>query len=208
MFTRYRLAGARTKLLHQIGRAGVAWIYPPDGQPYLAVRYRQFYAVAAVLPDLPTAFGELRHKAGTNRAQEGDLLSYTHLGAKEFAELLLKLLVDALRAADEAHAGAAVTPLLQRVVRGLFHRRMLGETEVIVRAKIQHLAPIGEPDAHTLRRRDEPLALPSPRSTDAVELPLHMTLKIAVHRRYDCQSRITFPLMPDCITSKPFANSV
>ena len=85
---------------------------------------------------------------------------------------------------------------------------MLREPEVIVRAEIQHLASVREPNAHALRRRDEALALPSPRGANRVELLLHMILKIAEHHCYDCQSRITFPLMPDCITSKPFANSV
>jgi hypothetical protein len=42
--------------------------------------------------------------------------------------------VDALRAADETHAGEAVAPLIQRFVRGLAHLGMLREAEVVVNA--------------------------------------------------------------------------
>ena len=44
-----------------------------------------------------------------------------------------------LGAADETHARQAVTPLIQRLMRRLPHQRMLGETEVVVRAHVEHI---------------------------------------------------------------------
>ncbi len=58
---------------------------------------------------------------------------------------------------------------------------MLREAEVIVGAKVQHLAPVGELDAHALRRGDETLALPSPGVTDSVELLRKVIFEPAKH---------------------------
>jgi hypothetical protein len=80
-FTQYRLEGCRVVLLHQIGKAAVAWIYPPDKEPYLAVRYRQHYAHVDTLPDLPIVFDELRQKVWGYRARDADMLSFS--GAME-----------------------------------------------------------------------------------------------------------------------------
>ena len=49
-----------------------------------------------------------------------------------------KLLVQRLRAADEAHAGQAVAPVVERLPRGLDHRGMVGQAQVIVRAQVQN----------------------------------------------------------------------
>ncbi len=47
-----------------------------------------------------------------------------------------KLLVKGLRAADEAHAGQTVAPLLQGLPRCLDHRGMIGQAQIIVRAEV------------------------------------------------------------------------
>lgn len=73
-FARYAIAGDTVKLLHNLGRVAVAWIYPTDGQPYLAVRHRHHYATVDTLPDLPIAYDELRRKGGESRARDGDAL--------------------------------------------------------------------------------------------------------------------------------------
>ena len=69
--------------------------------------------------------------------------------------LRLELLVELLRAADEAHARETIAPAPKRLMRGGLHRRMLRKTEVIVRAKIQHRSrPSASANADTLRRAD------------------------------------------------------
>ncbi len=65
----------------------------------------------------------------------------------------------ALRTADEPHRGDPVAEALQRLVRRLKHRGMIGEPEIVVRAEIDHLAPIGEPHDRALGRADDALAL-------------------------------------------------
>ena len=65
----------------------------------------------------------------------------------------------ALRAADEAHRGDPVAIAGERIVRGLQHRGMVGKSQVVVGAEIDHLAPVGEPHDRTLRRSDDTFAL-------------------------------------------------
>ena len=67
----------------------------------------------------------------------------------------LEVQVQALRAADEAHARHAVAPGVQRAVRGGHKLRMAGQAEVVVRAEVQDgarapfhadLGPLGSDD--------------------------------------------------------------
>ncbi len=48
---------------------------------------------------------------------------------------------------------------VDRAVRGLAHRRMIGEREVVVRAQVDELAPVGEPYHRLLRRAEHALGL-------------------------------------------------
>ena len=80
-------------------------------------------------------------------------------GAEELAELGLELLVDALRAADEAHAGQAVAPLVDRRLGRRGHGRMLRQAQVIVGAQVEHRLAVGHADGGALRRDDDALAL-------------------------------------------------
>ncbi len=79
--------------------------------------------------------------------------------AEERAEARLEFLVHALRAADEAHRGHAVPVTVERAVRGLADRRMVGEREVIVGAEVDQFAAVGEPDHGLLRRAEHALRL-------------------------------------------------
>ena len=45
-----------------------------------------------------------------------------------------ELLVNGLRAADEANTGEAVTLLIQRLVSGLNNGRMVGQPEIVISA--------------------------------------------------------------------------
>ena len=75
------------------------------------------------------------------------------------AQALLQLAMHALRAADEAHRRHAVAIARQALMRGLDHGRMIGQSQIIVGAQIDHLAPVGKRDDRTLRRADDALAL-------------------------------------------------
>ncbi len=89
------------------------------------------------------------------------------LRAEECGEPVLQLLVQRLRAADEAHRGEAVAPLVERLAGGLRDGRMLREAEVIVRAKVEHGLAAADADVRVLRRGDDALALVEPRLANA-----------------------------------------
>ena len=80
------------------------------------------------------------------------------VGAEERREPLFELAVEGLRSADEAHRRHPVAPAVERLVRRLDHRRMTGETEVVVGAQVQQLASV-DVDVRALRRRHHELGL-------------------------------------------------
>ena len=93
------------------------------------------------------------------------------LGAEELREALLELLVERLRAADEAHRGHAEAPPLERLARRLDHGRMVGEPEVVVGAEVEQAAHSLDLDVRGLRRLEHELALVEARLLQPVELP-------------------------------------
>ena len=95
------------------------------------------------------------------------------LHPEEIAELVLELLVDGLRAADEAHTRQAVAPFIERIAGGFDHLRMTRQPEVIIRAHVQHRALA---HAHPCRLRcvDHPLSLVEAGRADFVQLGLQL----------------------------------
>ena len=81
------------------------------------------------------------------------------LGAEEAAESLLELLVDRLRAADEAHRGHAVAVAVERQARRFAHARVIGEAEVVVGAEVDHFLAAGDAHRGALRRRQDAFGL-------------------------------------------------
>ena len=81
------------------------------------------------------------------------------VGVQEIGERPLQLLVQVLRAADEAHRGHAEAVGPERVDRCLHQLGMVGETEVIVGAEVQYFAGLAGRDLDALRRGDDALAL-------------------------------------------------
>src|SRR5215218_10517029 len=61
-------------------------------------------------------------------------------GAEETAEPTLQLLVQLSCAADEPNRRHPEAPALQRLLGGVDHRRMVGESEIVVSAKIEYVA--------------------------------------------------------------------
>src|SRR6478672_11808523 len=91
------------------------------------------------------------------------------LRAEEGRDRLLELLVQVLRAADEAHAGHAEAVRIQRVLGRRDHVGMVGQAQVVVRAEVQHRAAVGERDLGRLRAGDDAFGLEQPGFADFVE---------------------------------------
>jgi hypothetical protein len=91
------------------------------------------------------------------------------LRTEEGRDRLLELLVQVLRAADEAHAGHAEAVRIQRVLGRRDHVGMVGQAQVVVRAEVQHRAAVGERDLRRLRAGDDALGLEQPGFADFVE---------------------------------------
>ncbi len=70
-----------------------------------------------------------------------------------------KLAMHGLRAADEAHRGDAVAIAGEALVCRFDNGRMVGQSQVVVGAEIDHLASVGKRDHRALRRADDALAL-------------------------------------------------
>src|ERR1019366_9195639 len=64
------------------------------------------------------------------------------LGSEEARDRGLELLVERLRAADEAHRAEAVAPLFERLLRGLHDARVVREAEVVVRGEHEDVPPV------------------------------------------------------------------
>lgn len=78
----------------------------------------------------------------------------------ELGDLVLEVLVQVLRAADEAHRGEAKTMGIHGLLRDLDQLRGVGEAEVIVRAEIEHLIlGVGDRDRGLLRGGQDALRL-------------------------------------------------
>src|SRR5208337_4017017 len=84
----------------------------------------------------------------------------------EIRHALFQLPMHLLGAADEPHGRHAVSPSVQGGVRRREHLRMGGEPEVVVGAKVQHIASGAYAEMHTLRRPDDALLLVRARGTD------------------------------------------
>ena len=81
------------------------------------------------------------------------------LGAEEVAEPRLQLLVDALRAADEAHRGHAVAVTVERALRGFAHGGVIGQSEIVVRAQVDDFGAAADAHDGALRGGEHALRL-------------------------------------------------
>ena len=93
---------------------------------------------------------------------------------------LLELFVHVLRAADEAHARHAVAAAVHGLLGGLDEARVVGETQVVVGAEVEHLAA-GHLDGGLLRTLDEALALVESGLLDVLQFLLEVFLEFTVH---------------------------
>ncbi len=101
--------------------------------------------------------------------------------AEELRQALLELLVQRLGAADEAHRRHPEAPSLERVARGLDHRRVIGEPEVVVRTEVEELAHALDLDVRRLRRLEHELTLVEASLPQSVEFLYKLLLERSVH---------------------------
>ena len=76
------------------------------------------------------------------------------LGLEELGDRGLELLVDRLRAADEADGRAAEAVFVERLVRRLDDFGIVREAEIVVRAHVDDFAPVLKTDVRRLRAGD------------------------------------------------------
>ena len=88
---------------------------------------------------------------------------------KNCGDLRFQLLVQVLRAADEAHRGHAEAVRVQRLLGGGDHVRVVGQAQVVVGAEVEHLAAAFQLDLGRLRRDDDALGLEQALLADGVE---------------------------------------
>ncbi len=107
------------------------------------------------------------------------------LDTEESRDPSLQLFVDRLGATDEADAGQAVSPPLERPLRGLDDPRIVGEAEIVVGAEVQHLGAFRHSHDGSLRSGYDALGLVEAGCPDGFELSSQ-----AVSRRSDHRIRL------------------
>ena len=115
------------------------------------------------------------------------------LGSEKLTDAFLKLLVDGLGAADEAHRGQPEAAGVERRVRGREDRRVRRQAEIVVRAEDEHPSAVRERHLGTLRRDDLALALPQPGVADLRELGFDHRLHGLEHDGSPCTLGLRWP---------------
>ncbi len=103
------------------------------------------------------------------------------LGAQKFAQLLFQLFVHALGSADKSDRGHAVAPLIQGRAGRFDHRRMLGQSQIVIGAHIQNERPIPDANMGVLRRCDHTFALEQAVGANLGQLVRQMLLHRSKH---------------------------
>jgi len=99
---------------------------------------------------------------------EAGTIEYCILGAQKGAERLFKLYVKILRAADEPDRGHTVAMLLQSGGSGLSDLGVVGESQIVVGAKVEDL-PLSHTNLGPLRAQDLSLGFVESRRADFCE---------------------------------------
>ena len=133
--TRRRASAAATQLRLEVGHVGVAVAQPAGLAEPDAVDER---GVVELVGD-DRVLGAEQHLEDAAVGVEAGRVEDRRLGAEEVRQPRLELGVQGLRAADEAHAGHAEAPLVQRFCGGGDHGRVVGQAEVVVGAEVQRL---------------------------------------------------------------------
>ncbi len=103
------------------------------------------------------------------------------LRRQERAEPLFELAMHDLRAADETNRRDAVAVLVERPMRRIHDGRVVGESQVIVRAQIDQFAAVGQADHGALRGSDDALALQQAGALQGGCVPAQAFAKLSDH---------------------------
>ena len=133
--------------------------------------------------------------------------------AQKLRNLALKLLVHALRAADEAHGGQSIAPYVVALLGRADDLRVIRQAQIVVGAHVEHALRLRRVDAAALGRRDDALVLIGavrPALLDRLAVQVQSRLSHAAlpfrHLAWR-QSSTTLPHWPLFMTAKPFSKS-
>src|SRR5262249_12967220 len=117
-----------------------------------------------------------------------------------------------------------VAPAVEPGARGRDDFGMLGQPQVIVGAKIEHVPAVLHPHSRPLGAREDPLRFVETRLPDLLQLARQVLLKGVIHARarssvraerlwcgphsFGLHSRITLPDWPDIMTANACSYSV
>ena len=96
---------------------------------------------------------------------------------------LLELLVDVLRTADEANGAHPKAVAVHSGLSGGDQARMVGETEVVICAEVDHFLPRADLDISSLRGRDNSFALVETSFVNSLKFLSEVLLHILKHSR-------------------------
>ncbi len=103
---------------------------------------------------------------------------------QEVGHPALELLVDPLRAADEADRSHPEAPAEESVIRGGHDPRLVAEAEVVVGAEVEDLRPGFRPDLNALRGGQDPFFFEETPLPDLPEFTRQMVFESSVHGRF------------------------
>ncbi len=114
-----------------------------------------------------------------------------------------KLLVNLLGSADESHGGQTVAPALEGFLGGGDNVGMVGQSQVVVGAEVEDVLAVEDAHVGLLRGGEDPFALEEAAIADLVQLAGQVVLDRSEHQDSSFQVRMTFPDLPEHITSNP-----
>ena len=121
-------------------------------------------------------------------------------------QFFLQLLVNGLGAADEAHAGEAISPFLERLPSRLDDLGMIGESEIVVGAEIQRRVFTANPNSSGLRRLNDAFRLVEAGIANLFQFGAKLFFEfVGVHGYH---SRSTLPDWPELAVAKASSKSV
>ena len=114
------------------------------------------------------------------------------VGAQKRGERRFERLVLALRAADEADRRHAESVAIEAILRGGNDPHVVGESQIIVRAEVEHALAGGELDHRRLRAADRTLALVEPVRANLIDRSAEVGQISGIHRVWASGVRTPF----------------
>ncbi len=101
--------------------------------------------------------------------------------AEKIGQALLQLFMDILRAADKTHRSHAETVAIHALLRRQHQRRMVGQSQVVIGAEVDHVLARADADIGLLRRGDDTFLFKQAFLLRHCQLFIDLTIKICRH---------------------------